>query len=150
MPMVVENLSDLQHKLRRLPGSVENVVIDEVQEAGENIRDRAKQLIPRDTGDTAQKIRKRREATGLNAKVTVGFPGHIIEHGSKAHTIQLRRRGSAEALAGDGFGPVRGPVQHPGTLPHPFMNPAAEAERVIFLPRLAAAINRELARLART
>lgn len=148
MPMQITGLSDLQHKLRHLPGAVENVAIDEIQAAGERIRDRAKDLIPKDTGNTASTIKKRREKKGLNAKVTVGYPGHIIEFGSKSHTIQLRRRGSATALAGEGFGPVAGPVQHPGTPARPFMNPAAEAERAVFLPRLAKAIDRALEQIA--
>lgn len=129
----VENLSQLQHKLRVLPDYVQEEVAEEIQATGVRIRDNARRRV-RDS-EVRPTIKKRQLAKGLDARVgTRHWRAKFEEFGTKSHTIKERR---APILAGPEFGPVRGPVRHPGQDPHPFLQPAAEEERRGFVVRIS-------------
>lgn len=145
MTITVENLSDLQHKLRVLPEEVTKAAVTEIQATGVRIRDKAQSRTRSDT--TRASIKKRRAAKGLNAIVNVGhWKGRFEEFGTKAHVIRPRNK---KVLAGPEFGPVGRAVQHPGQDANPFLLTSAEEERRDFPQRLATVINDATAKVAR-
>lgn len=145
MSVEVLNLSQLQHKLRRLPDSVTDAAVDVIQDTGIRIRDKAKART-RD-GEVRDTIRKRSSNRGLNATIKPAHWRAKFEHfGTKAHTIEPKHK---DVMASPEFGPVSRAVRHPGQDANPFLFTAAEEERQTFHERLAASINAEMKRVAR-
>lgn len=165
MTVKVENLSQLQHKLRGLPDTVHEAAAEEIQATGIKIRDNARRRVPVDTGELRANIKKRSRDRGLDAWVGLAHAGgrgrhfyaRFIEFGTRQHVIEPRREevlysGARSGLGGrqsSGFGPVSGDVVHPGTPARPFLQPAIEEERRGFPERLARTVSLELKKLAR-
>ncbi|MFW6331223.1 MAG: hypothetical protein ACOC3J_05820, partial [Gemmatimonadota bacterium] len=158
MTVKVENLSQLQHTLRTLPESVAGVAAEEIQETAVKVRDEARRTV-RD-GDVRPTIKKRSRDKGLDATVTAGhWRAKFEEYGTKRHTIAPKRatvltggkavstRSGGAVFDDEAFGPVSGPVVHPGQRPHPFLIPAFELHRRDLPYRLRVAIRTELGRL---
>lgn len=120
---------ELDELLQTLPAKIEKNIMRSALRAGANVlRDRAKELAPKDDGYLQQSIRVVTRARGgqVSASVKAGnsiaFYAHMVEYGTRPHTIKAKR---AQALFFNGKA-VKD-VAHPGARPKPFMRPAADA-----------------------
>jgi HK97 gp10 family phage protein len=124
---------ELQALMQQLPVEVETKILRNGLAAGANvIRDEAKQLIRRRSGETAEAIKTVRSTDSnggyVIAKVAVArsrrFIANFLEFGVAAHQIWAK---SKMSLVINGV-PIGKQVWHPGFAPMPFMRPALDAK----------------------
>lgn len=133
--------------LQSLPAKIETNIMRGALRAGARVYlDEVKQNIPEASGDLRKsaRITTRKGKNGqVSASVKVGnrvaFYAQMVEFGTRAHTIAPRAR--AMQIGGQ-F--VAGAVDHPGTRPHPFMRPAADAKFSAAVAAVQAQIRKRL------
>lgn len=140
----VQGLAELDALLKTLPVKVEANVLRGAVRAGQKIvADKAKALVPKDSGDLARSIRvstnrKAAKRGYVRADVVAGnataWYANLIEQGTGSHytgsgrskrkpyLIKPKKQPGALLFGGK----VRETVTHPGIKPQPFMRPAAE------------------------
>lgn len=142
----IRGLKDLRKQMNRLDTKMKASIARKSLGKGARIfRDEAKRRVPVNTGNLKNSIASRitrlgktnflakvgpvkrkgkNKDTGKMQVVADGWYGHLVEFGTDPHLIP--RRGS-KLLKINGR-VVRGPVQHPGTPPRPFLRPAFRAQ----------------------
>lgn len=133
--------------LASLPVKLETNVMRGALRAGARVYlNEVKQNIPEASGDLRKsaRITTRKGRDGqVSASVKVGnrqaFYAHMVEFGTRAHTIAPKAK--AMQIGGQ-F--VAGAVEHPGTRPHPFMRPAADAKFTEAVAAVQAQIRKRL------
>lgn len=126
---VIAGGRQLDDLLKTLPKKLErNVMRAALRAGGVVLREEARQKAPVDDGLLRKSIRvsTRSQRGTLYASVKAGskraFYAHMVEFGTRAHKIKAKPQ---RAL--DVNGNPRRDVDHPGSRPHPFMRPAADA-----------------------
>jgi HK97 gp10 family phage protein len=122
--------SEVAALIAQLPIEIEQKILRNGLAAGANvIRDEAKSLAPKKSGELADDIKTTR-GTGegyVYAKIRLSgkhaFLGRFMEYGVAPHQIWAR---SKESLVINGV-PIGKRVWHPGLAPRPFMRPALDA-----------------------
>lgn len=117
--------------LQSLPAKMETNVMRSALRAGAAVYlAQVKQNIPVKQGflrASARITTKKNRDGSVSASVKVGnrlaFYAHMVEFGTRPHTIAPR---TGRLQINGQF--VAGTVEHPGTSPHPFMRPAADAK----------------------
>lgn len=112
--------------LASLPVKLETNIMRSALRAGAKVYlEQVKQNIPVEHGDlrksariTTRKGRDGQVSASVKVGNSVAFYAHMVEFGTRAHTITARGMTVNGAV-------VRS-VDHPGARPHPFMRPAAD------------------------
>lgn len=121
---------ELDALLKQLPQEIEAKIMRNGLAAGANIiRDEARQLAPKKSGELAAGIKTTRGTSEgyVYAKVRLtgkhAYLGRFMEYGVAAHQIWAK---SKDSLVINGV-PIGKRVWHPGFAPKPFMRPALDA-----------------------
>lgn len=119
----IQGLDRLNAALQRFPAALAKRILRyAIRRAGAAFQRLARVEVPRRTGVLRRKIYVRTRQTGtlITARVGAGWPGRLVQTGTRPHEIRVSR---AFALASRSqiFGRV---VQHPGARPKPFMERA--------------------------
>lgn len=102
-----------------------------------SIRRGAKSRIHNVTGTLSKRINNSYNSDGLGGLVRSRAPhSHLVEFGTKPHGQEPRPRSRALRIAGKFFEKIT----HPGSKPHPFMQPAYYAERNNYINNLKKAV----------
>lgn len=121
----------LDDLLQTLPVKTETNIMRSALRAGARVYlDQVKQNIPVQQGflRASARITTRKGKDGkISASVKVGnqlaFYANMVEFGTRPHVIKARPGGALNVNGSE----VKS-VDHPGTAPHPFMRPAADAK----------------------
>jgi HK97 gp10 family phage protein len=124
----IEGGRQLDDLLKSLAPKMEKNILRTALRAGGNIlRDEARSLVPRKSGDLAKtirvstRIRKGQVTASVKAGNRIAYYAHMVEFGTRAH-IEKAPKGSAMAVNGA----ARKEVEHPGAQAKPFLRPAAD------------------------
>lgn len=140
----VQGLAELDRLLKTLPVKIEANILRGALRAGQKVvADKARALVPRDSGDLARSIRVRNDRKAarrsyVRADVVAGnataWYAHLIEQGTASHytgtgrsvrkPYQIKPRQQPGALLFGGK--LRETITHPGIRPQPFMRPASQ------------------------
>ncbi|MFD7066076.1 HK97 gp10 family phage protein [Streptomyces sp. NPDC059913] len=115
---------DFERGLRRWVGRLSDESKRAADRTGTRVQNEARRRAPVDTGRLRSSIVTRSEDHGRTYDVTVGtnvsYAEHV-EYGTAPHRIYPRTK---QALYWPGAAHPVAYVNHPGTLPHPFLGPA--------------------------
>ena len=119
---------ELQDYLNQLPAKIERNVMRSALRQGANvIRAEAQATVPVGKGDLRKsiKVKTRSKRGQVSATIeTKDFKAHWIEFGTQPHEIKPSKTGGVLAF-GD---TIAKSVNHPGTQPQPFMQPAVDSK----------------------
>lgn len=162
MPAELQGLAKAQMRFKAFPPEVAAQVGQALDKGAAEIRDRAKAIAPRDTGELAGAIEVRDTLEGFGAGGAVGafarmvsgqagsltrfigvFPAKAGDAGWYAAFVEF---GTASRQAGQRYTQgsgrrVRAKDTHPGTPPRPFLMPAFFSLRRRMLGRVNRAVN---------
>lgn len=173
MAQKLDGLRELNKALNQLEGKVASSISrSAISAAGKDVAEAARSRVPVETGNLKRSISVRTlrlGRTGYAAKVgpmkrkfrgrveigagtfgsltqiADGWYGHLVEFGTAPHLIP--KRGSKVVKVNGKL--VRGPVQHPGTPPRPFMRPAWQATKGQLVHKMGRVMWRRIEREAR-
>ena len=138
---------ELDDLLQTLPVKVEKNILRGAMRAGAKVMlAEVKQRIPVASGQLAAsaRITTRASKGRVSASVKVGnivaWYAHLVEFGTRAHTIKPKERGGALRFGGV----TTGEVHHPGIAPRPFMRPAADSGMSAALAAVTAKVRERL------
>lgn len=149
----VKGLPQLEKTLGQVPAKLEAKILRGALRAGANVvLNEVRSRVPVKSGRLAKTLRI---STGVRrgvvtARVVAGdrkrgvFYAHMVEGGTKRHTIR-GRRGKGLRIGGiEGRVIVTNRVEHPGARARPFMRPALESSATAALEAVAAYIRKRL------
>lgn len=158
----VEGLAELERDLKRIPQAVADKALPRAVLAGAGvIRDEARRLVPKRSGQLAKSIvaRKQRRpkgtgviyAVGANSK---GFYAHMVEFGTAPHWIKAKTGEKVLKIGTDKRGRVYSRrvnvyskmVKHPGAAPRPFLRPALDTKHREAVEKMKASLARSIER----
>jgi HK97 gp10 family phage protein len=154
--MPVEGTQRLRRLLNRIPDEVTAEVKKEIDDGAELVKFEMLKRVPVRDGTLAASIEIWSGKDGLVKMIGPGaktrraklqaFYAKWVEFGTRPHSLS---RGSRLAQPKrNRRGKNAGGAQHPGTKPRPFIHPAFVAAKSKFRPRINAAIDRALKRVA--
>lgn len=147
----LKGFRELDDTLRGLPNRLAGQALTAATRAGAvPVRDEAKRLAPRDTGNLRRSITIRvnkRSRTGIT--MSIGFLkrawyGALVELGVAPHEIR-----SDTSMAGDDGTFYGKAVRHPGHGPRPFLRPALDNQGDEAIRRMKARLFAEIEKIAR-
>lgn len=126
---------ELAEALKQMPKQLQQNVMRQALRAGAKvIQDKAKELVPVDTGDLKKSIKIGTSSRGKEVRSTVATKGdgayiaRFIEFGTAAHLIKGRNGGMLKFTARDGNTVETMSVNHTGIKAKPFLRPALDSE----------------------
>lgn len=154
--LAIKGGADLAKALAEFPVKLEAQVMQSSLRGGAKlIADRARALVPVDSGDLRDSIkvraRKNKRTGYVNVYVAAGgrrkgdpFYAHMVEFGTGQHEIRPKGEGSLFIA-----GVFRRVVQHPGARAKPFMRPAFDAEATRAVDEIGKRVGDGIKRIAR-
>lgn len=120
-----------KNDLPKIAARLEPRISQVVRKVAFDIEAKAKMLAPVDTGNLKGGIQTTTD--GMSAEVTAHADyAAYVEYGTKPHKITAKDGGFLRFMVGGQWVQVK-EVNHPGTAAQPFMTPAAEEMRPVFI-----------------
>jgi HK97 gp10 family phage protein len=126
---------ELAEALKQLPKQLQQNVMRQALRAGAKlIQDKAKELVPVDTGDLKKSIKIGTSSRRKEVRSTVATKGdgayiaRFVEFGTAPHIIKGRNGGMLKFTARDGKVVETQSVNHTGAKAKPFLRPALDGQ----------------------
>ena len=145
----------LRGVLRRIGSQMDSDLRPAMQQAANLVLETQRELIPKDTGESAAALEAFVSKTGLDAQIGIRgkknarrfFFLKYIEYGTKGGKIKSRKRPENKTNGGNFFGYS---PEHPAHPAHPFIRPSYDLNREAIRKLLSDAIASTLDRAARS
>lgn len=125
---IIDGGRQLDDLLKSLAPKIEKNILRTALRAGAAIlRDEARTLVPRKSGDLAKtirvstRIRKGQVTASVKAGNRIAYYAHMVEYGTRAHPEKPKKGKTMDVN-----GVLRKTVEHPGAQAKPFLRPAAD------------------------